>query len=98
MIFIRESNQIVIPELLFGESYIYETLLGMTFRISPQAFFQINTKGAELLYKTAMELAGPSDESTIVDICCGIGTIGLSFANVSFELIFKGNFLMFAFV
>lgn len=30
------------PELLWGEAAIQETLLGRTFNISPQAFFQVN--------------------------------------------------------
>lgn len=66
-----------------GTPYIEEKLLGMTFRISPDAFFQINSLGAEALYKTAIDLANPTKDTTILDVCCGTGTIGLSFAKVN---------------
>lgn len=81
--FCRNHNQDFIPsEHLWGETHIYETILGLKFRISPEAFFQVNTKGAETLYNTAIELAEPNDKSTILDVCCGTGTIGLCFAKV----------------
>lgn len=69
-----------VPEHLWGDELIHETLLGMNFSISPEAFFQINTEGAEILYKSAIELASPTMESTVVDICCGTGTIGICFS------------------
>ena len=68
---------------LSGTEYIEEKLLGMTFRISPEAFFQINTLAAEALYSKAVELAQPFDDTTLLDVCCGTGTIGLIFAKVS---------------
>jgi len=36
------------PELLFGKKFITETVSGLQFRISPEAFFQVNTKAAEV--------------------------------------------------
>lgn len=63
-----------------GTKYIEETLLGMKFRVSPQAFFQVNTLGAEVLYKAAIELAKPTADTAVLDICCGTGTIGLAFS------------------
>ncbi|KZC14847.1 PREDICTED: tRNA (uracil-5-)-methyltransferase homolog A-like [Dufourea novaeangliae] len=63
-----------------GSKYIEETLLGMKFRVSPQAFFQVNTLGAEVLYKAAIDLAKPSSDTALLDICCGTGTIGLVFS------------------
>lgn len=70
------------PIHLHGDTHIYDTVLGLKFRISPEAFFQINTNCAEILYKSAIELAEPSDKVTVVDVCCGTGTIGLCFAKV----------------
>lgn len=37
-----------LPELIFGDECITETLLGLQFRISPEAFFQINIKATEV--------------------------------------------------
>jgi tRNA (uracil-5-)-methyltransferase len=67
-------------EHLWGDTHICESLLDLKFKISPEAFFQINTKGAEILYKSIIELAAPSENSTVLDVCCGTGTIGLCFA------------------
>ncbi|ENN76561.1 hypothetical protein D910_08348, partial [Dendroctonus ponderosae] len=65
---------------LWGETHNFETIMGLKFRISPEAFFQVNTKAAEVLYQSAIELAEPTENSTMIDVCCGTGTIGLSFA------------------
>lgn len=67
---------------LYGSTHIVDHILGLEFRISPEAFFQINSLGAEVLYRTAIELAKPDSNTTLLDICCGTGTIGLCFAKV----------------
>ncbi|NXD07266.1 TRM2A methyltransferase, partial [Nothocercus nigrocapillus] len=67
-------------EHVAGDKYIYEELLGLKFRISPHAFFQVNTEAAEVLYTTIREWAQLNQESTVLDICCGTGTIGISLA------------------
>ena len=69
------------PELLSGTPAIQEVLLGRKFSISPQAFFQVNTQAAEILYKMAGDIANLNDKSTLVDVCCGTGTIGLCLAD-----------------
>ncbi|XP_064612436.1 tRNA (uracil-5-)-methyltransferase homolog A-like [Liolophura sinensis] len=63
---------------VFGEKYITEDLLEMKFRISPDAFFQVNTAAAEVLYKTVADWCNASPTTTVLDICCGTGTIGQS--------------------
>lgn len=78
-----------------GETHVYETILGLKFRFSPDSFFQINTAGAEVLYKTVIELANPTEQSTVVDVCCGTGTIGLCFAKVSVKRILFSFVLFF---
>lgn len=67
-------------ELVAGESCIYEELLGLKFRISPHSFFQVNTGAAEVLYSTVGEWAQLDQDSTVLDVCCGTGTIGISLA------------------
>ncbi|XP_071758779.1 tRNA (uracil-5-)-methyltransferase homolog A isoform X2 [Centroberyx gerrardi] len=67
-------------ELVAGEGYIHEELLGLKFRISPHSFFQVNTGAAEVLYSAVGEWAQLDQDSTVLDVCCGTGTIGLSLA------------------
>ncbi|EDL20403.1 RIKEN cDNA 4732479N06, isoform CRA_a [Mus musculus] len=69
----RCSHQQSPYQLLFGEPHIFEDLLGLKIRISPDAFFQINTAGAEMLYRIIGELSGVNSESLLLDICCGTG-------------------------
>jgi 23S rRNA (uracil1939-C5)-methyltransferase len=67
-------------ELLKGSAKLEEELSGLRFRISPDAFFQTNTEMAERLYRSAVELAGLSGRERVLDLFCGIGTIGLVLA------------------
>ncbi|KAM8895938.1 LOW QUALITY PROTEIN: tRNA (uracil-5-)-methyltransferase homolog B [Lycaon pictus] len=63
-------------QLLFGEPHLFEDLLGLKICISPEAFFQINNAGAEVLYRTVRELV--NSNTILLDICCGTSVIGLS--------------------
>lgn len=72
--------------LLAGEEWIEETLCGLRFRISHEAFFQTNTEMAERLYGEAAEAAALSGSERVYDLFCGIGTIGLSMAAQAREL------------
>ena len=65
-------------ELLGGTETIEEELAGLTFRISPAAFFQTNTEMAEHLFAAAGELAGMRGGERLFDLFSGIGTIGLA--------------------
>ena len=66
--------------LLWGEDAIEEQVLGLRFRLRPNAFMQTNTKMAERLYGLAIDYAGLTGGETVYDLYCGIGTIGLSMA------------------
>ncbi|XP_030272509.1 tRNA (uracil-5-)-methyltransferase homolog A [Sparus aurata] len=67
-------------ELVAGEGSIHEELLGLKFRVSPHSFFQVNTGAAEVLYSAVGEWAKLDQDSTVLDVCCGTGTIGISLA------------------
>ncbi|VDL63975.1 unnamed protein product [Nippostrongylus brasiliensis] len=88
---IANSSDIVDYEHIGGAPYIYESLLGCRFRVSPSSFFQTNSHAAAVLYTTIELLQnasicptlqndtgnGAEQRGTVLlDICCGTGTIG----------------------
>ena len=72
---------------LHGTPYIEDVLCGLRFRIAPDAFYQVNHDGAELLYGIGAEKADLQGDETILDLYCGIGTIGMSMASKARSLI-----------
>ena len=60
-----------------GKEYLTDTLCDREFRISPLSFWQVNTAAAEMLLYKARELAGIAPGSTVCDLYCGAGTVGL---------------------
>jgi 23S rRNA (uracil1939-C5)-methyltransferase len=74
-------------EVLKGSAEIEEELLGLRFRISPEAFFQTNTEMADYLYREAIGLAGLTGRERVVDLYCGIGTIALALALEAGEVV-----------
>ncbi|MBQ4150427.1 MAG: 23S rRNA (uracil(1939)-C(5))-methyltransferase RlmD [Clostridia bacterium] len=73
--------------LLYGKEYITDILCGVKLIITPQSFYQVNRDAAELLYKKAASLADFSGKETLLDLYCGIGSIGLSMASKVKKLI-----------
>ncbi|MDD7378717.1 MAG: 23S rRNA (uracil(1939)-C(5))-methyltransferase RlmD, partial [Lachnospiraceae bacterium] len=73
--------------VLYGKGYIEDTLCGLTFRISPKSFYQVNPVQTEILYGKAMEYAGLTGKERVIDAYCGIGTIGMIAAKQAKEVI-----------
>lgn len=65
---------------LWGQDYLDDTLLGLTFRISVPSFYQVNRDQTEVLYGKALEFAALTGTETVLDLYCGIGTISLCLA------------------
>jgi 23S rRNA (uracil1939-C5)-methyltransferase len=63
--------------LLFGADGFYERLLGLRLRVTAGSFMQTNTRMAEVLYETAMELAAPAPGEVAWDLYCGGGALAL---------------------
>lgn len=61
---------------LLGKPTISERLFDLTFDISPFSFFQTNTLAAEKLYRAIADAADLSLRDTVLDVYCGMGTIG----------------------
>ena len=66
--------------VLFGQDYYTDELLGHTFKISHQSFYQINSEQTEKLYGFAVEFADLTGEEIVVDAYSGIGTMTLALA------------------
>lgn len=67
--------------ILYGDGFIEDTLLGLKYRISLKSFYQINPIQVEKLYSKAIEFAEFNEDDVIIDAYCGIGTIALSCAS-----------------
>ena len=72
---------------LSGKGYIEDTLCGLTFRLSPRSFYQVNHHQAQRLYQAAIELAGITKEDLVLDLYCGVGTITLAMASAAGRVI-----------
>ncbi len=72
---------------LYGNGYITDELCGLSFRISPNSFYQVNPIQAEILYSLANEYASLTGKETILDAYCGTGTIGLTMAKKAKKII-----------
>ena len=73
--------------ILYGPGYIEDTLCGVPVRLGPLSFYQVNTLAAERLYGVAAQYAQLTPDDTLLDLYCGMGTIGLSMADQCQELI-----------
>lgn len=79
-----ERNNLVLGEnnrTLYGDSFIKDTLCGISFEISPNSFYQVNPIQTERLYQTAIQFAELNGTETVLDLYCGIGTISLCAAS-----------------
>lgn len=82
-------------EILYGQDFFFEELLGLKFKISTFSFFQTNSLGAEVLYETAREYIGDLGENSqeensgkiVFDLYSGTGTIAQLMASAAKKVI-----------
>ena len=81
-------------EILYGQDFFYEYLLGLKFRITPFSFFQTNSLSAEVLYTTVRgyirslyDQKKISQDEIIYDLYSGTGTIAQLLAPVANKII-----------
>ena len=74
-------------DILYGQDYFYEELLGLQFKITPFSFFQTNSLGAEVLYETARTYIGETKDKVIFDLYSGTGTIAQILAPVAKKVV-----------
>ena len=74
-------------EILYGQDFFYEELLGLKFKITPFSFFQTNSLGAEVLYEKARDYIGETKDKVIFDLYSGTGTIAQILAPVAKKVV-----------
>ncbi|HBL40493.1 MAG TPA: 23S rRNA (uracil(1939)-C(5))-methyltransferase RlmD [Ruminococcaceae bacterium] len=86
----REQTNVILGEkcrTLYGKGYITDTLCTKQFDISPLSFYQVNRAQAQRLYAKAAEYAECDENTVLLDMYCGVGTIGLTMADKVKQLI-----------
>lgn len=66
-------------KLLYGKDRVIEKIVGLSFEISMESFFQTNPKCAERLYNKALDYVFEGELASneiVMDLFCGTGTIG----------------------
>ena len=63
---------------VLGPGYLEDTLAGVALRMGVHEFYQVNTPAAEVLYARARAYAALQPGDFLLDLYCGMGTIGLS--------------------
>ena len=85
----KQGNAVLGEEFitLYGPGYIEDTLCGLTFRLSPRSFYQVNHYQAQRLYDAAIAQAGITKQDLVLDLYCGVGTISLCMAKAAGKVI-----------
>ena len=85
----KQGNAVLGEEFITqdGPGYIEDTLCGLSFRLSPRSFYQVNHHQAQRLYEAAISQAGITKEDTVFDLYCGVGTITLAMAKAAGRVI-----------
>ena len=78
----RHTNVILGPKtrLIYGTPTIHDSIGSLTFHISAQSFFQVNSEQAQKLYDMALQFADLKGNEIVADVYCGTGTITLFLA------------------
>jgi 23S rRNA (uracil-5-)-methyltransferase RumA len=74
-------------DVLYGQDYFYESVLGLLFKITPFSFFQTNSLGAEVLYSVVRDYVGDTKDKVVFDLYSGTGTIAQILAPVAEKVV-----------
>lgn len=80
----KEKTNVILGKVsktIWGSDTITDVLLGKRFVISPNSFYQVNHRQCEKIYSLAKDFAGLTGDEILLDLYCGVGTIGLTMAD-----------------
>ncbi len=73
-------------QLIWGDEEFSQTILGLTFELSPLAFLQVNSRQTDLLYKLVLDAVALTGEEIVWDLYSGIGTLTLAIATKAMKV------------
>jgi len=68
-------------QLIWGDGDFRQTILGLTFELSPLAFLQVNSLQTSVLYSLVLDKAALTGDEIVWDLYSGIGTLTLALAS-----------------
>ncbi len=77
----KEKTNVILGKeckVLFGNGILNDELCGVNVALNALSFYQVNTKGANKLYKAVINFAQMQKHEVLLDLYCGAGTIGLA--------------------
>lgn len=86
----KEKTNVILGDIsktIWGSDTIEDILLGKRFVISPNSFYQVNHSQCERLYSVVRDFAELTGDEVMLDLYCGVGTIGLTMAESVRELV-----------
>lgn len=85
----KKTSQIMGEECtpLAGKQTILETIGSLSFEISPMSFYQVNPVQMKKLYDKVLEYAALTGTENVLDLYCGVGTIGLYCASAAGQVV-----------
>ena len=72
---------------VWGHKRLVENIGDLKFSISPNSFFQVNSRQTEVLYNVVKDFASLDGSQTVADLYCGTGSIGLYLAAQAKEVL-----------
>ena len=86
----REKGNVILGKkslCVNGAARLVEQIGDLSFSISPNSFFQVNSKQTVKLYDTIKAYADLKGTETVFDLYCGTGTIGLYLAGQAKQVV-----------
>ena len=86
----KENTNVIYGEKfinLYGDGMLTDELCGLKFDIAPASFYQVNHDCCEAMYNKAASLLGIKGSETVIDLYCGVGTVGMCAARDAKKLI-----------
>jgi 23S rRNA (uracil1939-C5)-methyltransferase len=80
----KNNNNVILGKkniCVFGRNFIYDCIGEYKYKISTNSFYQVNTIQTKKLYDRVLEYLKPKGDEVVLDLYCGIGTIGIYISN-----------------